>query len=90
MKNCEVKAEMRQKCLLLKVDRHFNLAESASSSEIVLCENAMTDVSDMKHLQMTRSSHGTEETTVIEMNSFERDVALSMKATIIDANSTKS
>lgn len=42
-KKWEAKAEMREKRLLLNVDRHFNPTEDASSSKTVLSESAMKD-----------------------------------------------
>lgn len=40
-KKRKVKAEVCEKHLLLIVDRHFNLAEGASSSKTVMRENAV-------------------------------------------------
>lgn len=43
-KKWKAKAEMREKRLLLKVDRHFNPTEDASPIKTLLGENAMKDV----------------------------------------------
>lgn len=46
----EVKAEMREKGMLLKVDLHFNLADSTLARKSVLGQNAMKDFPHKKHL----------------------------------------
>lgn len=47
---------MREKCILLKVGRHFNPAESTGHGKFMLGENAMKVVSQKKGSRKTRTS----------------------------------
>lgn len=52
-KKWETKADIRDNCLLLKVDHHLSPADDASSIRTVLGENKMKDVVPKKGLGQT-------------------------------------
>lgn len=83
-----VKAEMQEKHWFLKVDCHFNFAETASSSKSVLGENAMKAVRKKKCLRKARSTNLTEEIEVIELDDLESEMVPPNKAAKNDQYST--
>lgn len=83
-----MKAEIREKRLLLKVDCHFNRTESASSSKNMQGVNAMRDITKKLRLFRTRLSCAWAEFKVIEQDDHELKVNSSQEAAKIDGNST--
>lgn len=69
-----MKANMWEKCLLLKIDHHFNLTESGSSSESKLHEDA-TNAVHQKCSRKMRLNALTEGIEVAEINDLEADIA---------------
>lgn len=50
LKKGEVKEEMREKRLILRVDRHFSAADMASAGGTILGKNSMNNVPQKKRL----------------------------------------
>lgn len=81
---------MQKYRLLLKVERHFNLAHSDSSIKRVPGENDRRDAPQTKWLEKTISSGITEEIEVVELKHPSPDLSLPKKVSKINENSTQS